>query len=171
MDGVRRRRRKGILRGGAILLALAVLLVGSGFVLAQGTYTAIFYSSAAPRYSYVTSYDTLEELISKLAENPPPNVLGFDRNTDPINVYSNYAGAAISVDAPASSTDVTVNIPALGYKETFTGDSRTEALDSVETWAATDPDGVIAELDLLPSSLAATGGTGDGGGCFISTLR
>ena len=171
MDGVRRRRRKGILRGGAILLALAVLLVGSGFVLAQGTYTAVFYSSAVPRYSYVISYDTLEELTSRLAENPPPNVLGFDVNTDEINVYSNYAGAAISVEAPANSTDFTVNIPALGYEETFTGDSRPEALDSLDTWAATDPDGVMAELATLPSSLAPAGGTGDGGGCFISTLR
>ena len=171
MDGVRRRRRKGILRGGAILLALAVLLVGSGFVLAQGTYTAVFYSSAVPRYSYVISYDTLEELTSRLAENPPPNVLGFDVNTDEINVYSNYAGAAISVEAPANSTDFTVNIPALGYEETFTGDSRPEALDSLDTWAATDPDGVMAELATLPSSLAPAGGTGDGGGACFSTLR
>ena len=150
----------------AAFMFAALLLAGTPAVWA---YTGLIYSPAHPSTSYTVDFDTFDELFEAMKADPPANhIPGFNTVTDPLKVDINYGGALVTVDVPAASTDVTVEAPALGISQTFTGASRDEAITNAETEFTNDSNGFVESLETYVDS--ASSGSGGGGGCFITTV-
>lgn len=152
----------------AVFIFVALLLTATQ---AAWAYTALIYSPAHPSTSYTVDFSTFDELFDALKADPPSNhIPGFDPVSDPLKVDINYAGALVTVDVPAASTDVTVAAPALNISETYTGASRDEALTTAETEFTNDSNGFVVSLDTYVEDTSSGGGSGGGGGCFITTV-
>ena len=138
---------RGSVQGIAVILLLAVLFFDGATASAQNL-AAEFFSPADPRYSYTIYYNTLQDLIDSLANNPLRGHLqGFNQYTDQINVYSNAGGLAMTVLAPQNSTSFTLSIPGLNYTKTFTGSDRNATTVAMAAWGVTDPDGIVAQVN------------------------
>ena len=152
----------------AVFIFVALLLTVTP---AAWAYTALIYSPAHPSTSYTMSFSTFDELFDAIKADPPANhIPGFDPVNDPLKVDINYAGALVTVDVPAASTDVTVAAPALGISQTFTGTGRDEALTNAETEFTNDSSGFVESLDTYIEEASSGTGGGGGGGCFITTV-
>ena len=170
MDHTRLYLKKGRQSVLAFIIFLALLLAGAQ---AAWAFTAVIYSPAHPNVSYTVDFNTFDELFATIKADPPANhIPGFDAVSDPLKVDANYAGAMVTANIPADSTDVTVAAPALGddYTQTFKGATRGAALTSAETEFANDPNGTVAALD---SYVGQTSSQSDGdsfGSCFITSV-
>jgi hypothetical protein len=167
MDHTRLYLKKGRQSVLAFIIFLALLLAGAQ---AAWAFTAVIYSPAHPNTSYTVDFNTFDELFATIEADPPANhIPGFDAVNDPLKVDINYAGALVTLDIPAASTDVTVAVPALGLTQTFTGATRGAALTSAETEFTDDPNGTVAALD----NYVETSSQSDGdsfGSCFITSV-
>ncbi|MBF0531175.1 MAG: hypothetical protein HQK55_18290 [Deltaproteobacteria bacterium] len=162
---------------GTLIVILAWLLIWAGPSTALGgTQTADFYCSSIPTYRFTLTYSTLDDLISQITSSTLPMIDGFNPLTDAIYVYSNYQGLPITLITEAGSSNLLLEIPALGYSQTFTGASRSAAVTSLQTYIQSDQGKqLLNQISAFVTYGTGTGGdsgggSSSGGGCFISTL-
>lgn len=166
--------RVGILACLALMFITAMALAAPTPALADGQYTAVFFSPNHPGDEYKVYFDTLDELLTYMQEHSiEANIEGLDPETDAIVLYVNYGGLPMTFSSAAGSSSITMNVPELDISREF-ADSGTLAgnLQALQTWVEEDTEGVV---DRVNTYVGETGGTSGGSsstfsGCFIHTL-
>ena len=95
------RNRIWVVLGLVFVLALAVTLISPAPALADGQYSAVFFSPDHPGDEYTVYFDTLEDLLAYFEEHSiEANIEGLDPETEAIVFYANYAGLPIDLQLP-----------------------------------------------------------------------
>lgn len=92
------------------------------------------------------SYNAVEDLTDGIDEDYIRQRISGYTDQSEANVQANFRGLPILMAFQQNSTQLTLNIPAIGVQEVFTGATRDDSVDALENWFKKDGGDALTRL-------------------------